>query len=161
MVNVRDAAWQTSAFGDACFFEAADDPFPQLGISLRILWPGRSTWLYHSESAQEAYLVVRGEALLLVEEQERRLRAWDFVHLPAGAPHALLPAGTGPAVVVTAGVRPPGHTYDYPRTPLAVSRNVAVHVRTASPAEAQAPFGGWTAGTAGTAPGLPWSRNDT
>jgi hypothetical protein len=84
MVNVRNAAWETNAFGDACFFENPAAPFDQLGVSLRVLWPGRSTWLYHAESAQEAFLVVAGEALLLVEDEERSLAAWDFVHCPPG-----------------------------------------------------------------------------
>jgi uncharacterized cupin superfamily protein len=160
VVNVRDAVWQTHAVGDACFFEGEDHPFDQLGFSVRVLWPGRSTWLYHSESAQEAFLVLSGEALLLVEEEERRLGPWDFVHCPAGTRHALLPLGDAPSVIVMVGARPAEHTYSYPRTAAAVRRGVAAHVETTSPQEALAPFDGWTQGTAGKSLGLPWSFED-
>jgi len=108
VVNVRDAAWETGAFGDACFFENGQAPFEQLGISVRVLWPGRSRWLYHAESAQEDFLVLSGEALLLVEEAERPLRPWDFVHCPPGTAHAFVAVGERPCAIVMVGARPPG-----------------------------------------------------
>jgi uncharacterized cupin superfamily protein len=157
VVNVRDAVWQTHAFGDACFFESEEDPFDQLGFAVRVLWPGRTTWLYHSESAQEAFLVLNGEALMIVEDQERRLRAWDFVHCPAGTRHAFLPIGDTPSVIAMVGARLAEHTYWYPRTALAVRHGVAAHVPTTSPQEALAPFDEWKRGTAGKSSGLPWS----
>ena len=44
--------------------------------------------MYHWEADQEDFLVLAGEALLIVEGEERPLRAWDFVHCPAGdEPH--------------------------------------------------------------------------
>src|SRR5205807_490683 len=110
VVNVKDAAWEQNAFGDACFFENPEAPFDELGVCLRVLWPGRSTWLYHAESAQEAFLVLAGEALLLVEDQERPLAAWDFVHCPPGTRHAFLATGTEPCVIVMVGARPTPHT---------------------------------------------------
>ena len=61
--------------------------------------------MYHSEAAQEAYLVLHGEATLIVEDSERALRAWDFVHLPPDTPHALVGAGEGPCAVVMVGTR--------------------------------------------------------
>lgn len=160
VVNVRDAAWHTGAFGDACFFESSEAPFDQLGVSVRVLHPGTSTWLYHAESAQEDFLVLTGEALLLVDEQERRLRAWDFVHCPAWTPHAFIATGTAPSVIVMVGARPAQHTYRYPRTSIAVRHGVAADVETTSPREALAPFPDWAPRTAGTSPGLPWSHTD-
>src|SRR5712691_5979792 len=38
--------------------------------------------MYHWEADQEAFLVVSGEAVLIIEGEERQLRAWDFVHCP-------------------------------------------------------------------------------
>ena len=38
--------------------------------------------MYHWEANQEDFLVLSGEALLLVEGEERPLRQWDFVHCP-------------------------------------------------------------------------------
>ena len=160
VVNVRDAVWQTHAVGDACFFESEDDSFDRLGFAVRVLWPGSSTWLYHCESAQEAFLVLSGEALLLVEDEERQLRAWDFVHCPPGTAHAFVATGDDPCVIVMAGARPAQHEYWYPRTALAVRHGVAARVETASPSEALAPFDEWKQGNTGTSPGFPWSSED-
>jgi glyoxylate utilization-related uncharacterized protein len=38
----------------------------------------------HSLPEQEDFLVLFGEAVLIVEGQERRLAQWDFVHCPPG-----------------------------------------------------------------------------
>ena len=40
--------------------------------------------MYHWEADQEDFLVLAGEALLIVEGEERRLRRWDLVHCPPG-----------------------------------------------------------------------------
>ena len=111
VVNARVAAWYSNEFGDACFFEKPEIPFDQVGFSIRLLWPGRSTWLYHAESAEEDFLVLSGEAVLLIDEQERPLRPWDFVHCPAGVVHAFVPAAKDPCVIVMVGARGIDHTY--------------------------------------------------
>ena len=43
--------------------------------------------MYHWEEDQEDFLVLAGEAVLIVEGEERPLRAWDFVHCPPKAKH--------------------------------------------------------------------------
>jgi hypothetical protein len=48
--------------------------------------------------------VLAGEALLVIEGQ-RPLRAWDFVHCPAGANHTTVGAGRGPCLVLAVGAR--------------------------------------------------------
>ena len=48
--------------------------------------------MYHGESNQD-FLVLSGECLLLVEGEERLLRAWDFFHSPAWTEHVLVGAG--------------------------------------------------------------------
>ena len=63
-------------------FESDQVRFDQVGIGVGILQPGQPNGMYHGEDAQEDFLVLSGECLLLVEGQERRLRAWDFVHCP-------------------------------------------------------------------------------
>jgi uncharacterized cupin superfamily protein len=164
VVNVRDAAWETNAhFGAMCGFEGEDAPFPDLGINVRVLQPGRSKWLYHSEDRQEDFLVLFGECLLLVEEEERPLRAWDFVHCPPGTPHAFVPRGDGPCVIVMTGTRGgewPGKGIVYPRSALAIRHGVGVETEVRSPREAWAQLGipvwklerpdGWD--------DLPWNR---
>ena len=61
--------------------------------------------MYHAESVQEDFLVLMGECILIIEDEERHLRAWDFVHCPPGTAHAFVGAGDGPCVVVCAGNR--------------------------------------------------------
>ena len=53
--------------------------------------------LYHSESVQEDFLVLSGECLLLIEEEERHLKAWDFIHFAPGTRHTASAPGTGHA----------------------------------------------------------------
>ena len=49
--------------------------------------------------------MIEGECLLIVEEQERRLEAWDYFHCPGGTEHIIVGAGDGPAIVVAVGAR--------------------------------------------------------
>jgi uncharacterized cupin superfamily protein len=67
--------------------------------------PGEPMAMYHREADQEAFLVVSGEAALIVEGEERSLRAWDFVHCPPGTRHVIVGAGSGPCLVVAVGSR--------------------------------------------------------
>lgn len=61
--------------------------------------------MYHWEADQEGFLVVSGEAVLIVEGEERQLRAWDFVHCPPNTKHVIVGAGRGPCVVIAVGAR--------------------------------------------------------
>ena len=61
--------------------------------------------MYHWEADQEDFLVLSGEALLIVEGEERRLRPWDFVHCPPGTKHIVVGAGETPSVVLAVGAR--------------------------------------------------------
>jgi uncharacterized cupin superfamily protein len=105
VLNARDAAWAESAGrGASCRFEG-EPPFSQLGIQLRALGPGEPMSMYHWEADQEDFLVLSGEALLIIEGQERPLRAWDFVHCPAGAKHTIIGAGEGNCLCLAVGAR--------------------------------------------------------
>ena len=86
--------------------EPRQAPFRDLGVNVRVLWPGDANALYHHEDAQEGFLVLSGECLLIVEEQERPLRQWDYFHCPPGTRHVIVGAGKGPCVVLMIGVRP-------------------------------------------------------
>ena len=83
----------------------ADAYFPQVGISLFVLGPGEPMAMYHWEADQEDFLVLSGEALLIVEAQERSLRQWDFVHCPVGTKHVIVGAGEGLCAVLAIGAR--------------------------------------------------------
>jgi uncharacterized cupin superfamily protein len=160
VVNARDAAWETGPFGAACFFESEAAPFRDLGINVRVLWPGQSRGLYHAESTQEDFLMLAGECLLLVEGEERRLQAWDFVHCPPGTAHAFVAAGNGPCVIVMTGARGAERSFHYPRSELALRHGAGVETETISPAEAQAQLGGgeWRLERPADWDALPWAN---
>jgi uncharacterized cupin superfamily protein len=143
-VNLRDAAWERSeTFGAAGVVESAGAVFAQIGYTLCLVQPGQPSALYHRETEQEDFLVLAGECLLLVEEQERRLKAWDFVHCPAGTAHIFVGAGDGPCVIFMAGARREGSAVVYPRSELALAYGAGVERQTDEPAEAYAPFAPW------------------
>ena len=107
VVNAREARWfDRGPRGALCFFEGNDElEFQQVGINLFVLGPGQPMSMYHWEADQEDFLVLSGEALLIVEGEERPLRAWDFVHTPARASHTIVGAGSGQCVVLAVGAR--------------------------------------------------------
>ena len=113
VLNARDARWRDGPGLPAiCSFE--DEPeFPQLGFHLNVMAPGEPMAMYHWEADQEDFLVLAGEALLIVEGEERPLRAWDFVHCPPGTKHIIVGAGEGPCVVVAVGARQHSQTPDW------------------------------------------------
>jgi uncharacterized cupin superfamily protein len=105
VLNAREARWRDAPGRPAiCAFEG-EPGFPQVGVNLTVLAPGEAMSMYHWEPDQEDFLVVAGEALLIVEGEERPLRAWDFVHCPAGTKHVVVGAGEGHCVVVAIGAR--------------------------------------------------------
>jgi mannose-6-phosphate isomerase-like protein (cupin superfamily) len=57
------------------------------------------------ENAQEGFLVVSGECVLIVESEQRRLGAWDYFHCPSGTEHVIVGSGNTPAVVLAVGAR--------------------------------------------------------
>jgi uncharacterized cupin superfamily protein len=105
VVNAREARWRhREGRGDSLVFEGETD-FPQVGVNLFVLGPGEPIGMYHWEASQEDFLVLSGEALLLVEGSERPLRQWDFVHCPAGTNHMIVGAGDRPCAVLAIGAR--------------------------------------------------------
>ncbi len=108
-LNLRDAAWRhVDGRGAVC---VALDDFEgerralQFGVNPFVLQPGEPMSMYHWEADQEAFLVVSGEAVLIVEGEERQLRTWDFVHCPPHTKHVIVGAGTGSCVVIAVGAR--------------------------------------------------------
>ena len=41
-----------------------------------------------------------GDCVLIIEDQERHLRAWDFVHCPPMTAHAFVAKEAGPCVIL-------------------------------------------------------------
>lgn len=139
VVNVADAAWiEHEQLGAACVFEGPEAHFTGLGLNLRVLLPGQPNGMYHREEIQEDFLVLSGECLLLVEEEERRLGPWDFFHCPAGTTHIFVGAGEGPCVILMTSPRAPGHGIHYPVSELALRHGAGVRTATDHPQEAYA-----------------------
>jgi uncharacterized cupin superfamily protein len=110
VVNARDTHWWSrKGRGVLCEFEGAGfegaADFVQLGVNLTVLSPGEPMAMYHRENDQEDFLVLAGEALAIVEGEERALRQWDFVHCPPGTSHVIVGAGERPCVVLAVGAR--------------------------------------------------------
>lgn len=105
VLNARDAQWRYIDGRPAlCNFEG-DQPFSQVGININVLEPGQPLCMYHWEAGQEDFLVLSGEALLVIEEQERPLRQWDFVHCPPQTKHVIVGAGASLSVILAVGAR--------------------------------------------------------
>ena len=157
VVNVRDGRWVTNdVLGAAFILEGDDVGFPQVGYTIGILQPGQAGGRYHHESDQEDFLVLAGECLLLIEEEERPLKAWDFVHCPPGTDHSFVGAGDGPCVIFMTGARGENKEIVYPLSELAISHGAGVEKETSSPSEAYAPFPKWKDGRPKSWDGLPW-----
>ena len=139
IVNVADAPAQRHAVaGSYVPFEADDDRFEDYGINIHVLQPGQPNAKYHSESAQEDFLVLFGECVAIIEDEEHRLRAWDFVHCPAGTNHVFIGGGDGPCAILMVGSRRPGRTVHYPVSGLAARYGASAAQPTSEGREAYA-----------------------
>jgi len=105
VLNAREARWQHAEGRGARVGFEGEAEFGQLGVSLYVLAPGEPMGMYHWEADQEDFLVLSGEALLIVEGEERPLRRWDFVHCPAETKHIIVGAGEAPCTVLAVGAR--------------------------------------------------------
>ena len=144
VLNARDSRWYHAEGRSAfCDFEG-DQDFPQVGINVQVLGPGQAMAMYHWEVDQEDFLVVAGEALLIVEGEERPLRQWDLVHCPPGTNHTIVGAGDGPCVIVAVGARQLSTGPDwgaYTADDAARRHGAGVEQETTNPDEAYSRFG--------------------
>ena len=144
VVNVGDAMWLTTEGGEKrltgseCSFETRMAQFAQLGVRIHVLPPGEPNGLYHAENQQEDFLVLAGECTLLVEGEERRLRAWDFFHAPAGTEHIFVGAGEEPCAILMVGSRAGDWTVTYPVSELAARHGASAAAETSDPDEVYA-----------------------
>ena len=160
VVNVRDAEWWfAESRGARCAFENEyGNPaveFDQLGINVTVLEPGQ-TVLYHAEANQEAFLVLSGECVLLVEGEERRLRAWDFFHAPPWTEHGFAGVGEEPCVILMVGARL-GPGVRYPRSELAARHGASVAEETSDWRRAYATVEPFRRERPPSWPRLPWA----
>src|SRR5215470_6775715 len=105
VVNARESRWKDEGpLGSYCTFEGKRR-FPQLGLNISVLEPGERYGMYHRENAQEGFLVLEGECTLIVEDEERVLRAWDYFHCPPRTEHIIVAGENQRAVVLAVGAR--------------------------------------------------------
>jgi uncharacterized cupin superfamily protein len=150
VLNARDTPWRHAPTRTSvCDFEQGGVEFSQLGINLSVLEPGQFMAMYHWEADEEDFLVLAGEALLIIEGEERPLRQWDLVHCPAEAKHTIVGAGNGPCVMLAVGARdrsigPEWGGYTFDET--AARHGVSVDEDTTEPDVAYAPYQGRSSG---------------
>lgn len=167
VVNTAEAAWVTNddSVGGVCIFES--DEFvlrgrpdlteyvkPHAGFTIRVVPAGRPSGLYHAESVQEDFLILSGECLLIIEEQERHLRTWDFVHCPPMTAHTFIATEDGPCVILATGNRRDDHERICPRSEVALRHGAGSEITTADPVR----MGQWEVRRPRDWDELPWAR---
>ncbi len=141
VLSARDVSWiESEERGRDTDFEGRQE-WAQLRFRIQVLMPGQRNGMYHGESGQEDFLVVSGECVLVVEGEERRLKAWDFFHSPPWTRHVFVGAGNGPCVIVMTGSRAGGFEVVYPVSEAAAKYGASVTDETSEPEEAYARFG--------------------
>ena len=140
VVNARDVSWiRSEERGQDTDFEGRQE-WTDLGFRIQILSPGQRG-LYHGERGQEDFLVVSGKCVLVIEGEERHLKAWDFVHCPPWTKHTFVGAGDGPCAIVMAGSRAGGFEVVYAVNDVAAKHGASVLEETSNPDEAYAHLG--------------------
>ena len=144
VLNLAEAlAVRNEEKGGAVYpLEPREARFRDFGVNVRVLWPGQPNALYHAESGQEGFLVLSGECTLLVEEEERPLRQWDYFHCPADTRHVIVGAGAGPCAILMIGLRPEVETLHYPASEVAAKHGASATKDTYDPDEAYANWPG-------------------
>ena len=148
VVNARETQWwERGGRGALCEFEGAGfegaTDFLQLGINLTLLGPGEPMGMYHQENDQEDFLVLAGEALAIVEGEERPLAPVGLPALPGRDRHAIIGAGERPCLVLAVGARDRSKGPDwgaYTVDEAAQRHGAGVERETTSAAEAYARF---------------------
>jgi uncharacterized cupin superfamily protein len=123
----------------ATFGSVYDDPRPY-GVNVHVLQPGEPSCMYHRDNCEEMFLVLSGECVAVVEDQERRMTRGDFLKTPVGCAHVLIGAGDGPCAILMAGPNIEPDDVYYPESEVAGRHGAAVEQATAEPKEAYARF---------------------
>jgi uncharacterized cupin superfamily protein len=136
VLNACDARWLDGEYGAFTRFEG-DVRFTRVGLNIGVLQPGQPACMYHREDEQEDFLVLSGECVLLIEGEERQVKAWDFVHCPPGTDHVFVGGHDGPCTILAIGTRTGGDVV-YPESKLAQRHGAGVETETTEPDEAYA-----------------------
>jgi uncharacterized cupin superfamily protein len=143
VLNLDEAFAEANPHSGAYFLlEGNDHRWRDFGANVHVLEPGQVSCRYHQETGQEGFLVLQGSCLLLVEEQERTLRQWDWFHCPGGTRHVFVGAGDSPCAILMIGARPQAEELHYPVSALAARHGASVAAPTDQPREAYADWPG-------------------
>ena len=140
VLNAAEAVWcENDEFGRYTRWEGdGEAKFSELGINIGVLLPGQPSCMYHGEDAQEDFLVLSGEGILVIEGEERPLRRWDLVHCPPWTKHVIVATGSEPCVVLAVGARNGRPGLLYPADETASRHGASVERDTPSGQEAYA-----------------------
>ena len=122
-------------FGRAVRFEG-EEKFPDFGINVRVLQPGQPNCLYHRENQAEAFLILSGECIAIVEDEEHPMRKGDFLYAPPWTTHVFVGAGEGQCSILMVGTRHEPDEVHYPVSEVAARHGAAADEPTDSPEQA-------------------------
>ena len=110
------------------FVEFSDEPFRDFNINIQVIGPGERSTMYHGEGGQEGFLVLSGSCTAIVEDEERTLTAWDYLHCPAWTRHTFANTGEETCAIVMIGARRDGEEVacEYPVSDKAVALGAGV-----------------------------------
>lgn len=86
--------------------------------------------------------MLAGEFTVIVDEEERPLRQWDYVHCPPDTRHIFVGAGDGPCAILMIGLRPDEQRLHYPVSEVAAKYGASVAKETDDGDEAYADWPG-------------------
>jgi len=138
VVNAGEAKWYDRG-PRGSVARLVEDESLEIGVNLFVLGPGEPMSMYHWEDVQEGFLVLSGEATLVIEGEERPLEQWDYVHCGPKVAHTIV---GGPATILALG----GFTSDregalfYPLDETAARLGACSEQETAEPRVAYARF---------------------
>lgn len=138
ILNLAECVWLDSPqFG--CFARLeGTEPFKDLGLNVHVLNEKQPACMYHSENKQEGFLVLFGECRVIVNDEERALKTWDYLHCPAGVEHLLVGGDNGPCALLMVGARGEDATLNYPVNEKARAFGGSADPATTNPKEAYA-----------------------
>jgi uncharacterized cupin superfamily protein len=153
VVNARDTLWlHDDTRSRARFGGEGEAHFHDLGISLNVIEPGKPMALYHHEAGQEDFLVLKGEALLILEGATRPLKPFDLFHCPPRTPHTIVGAGDGPTLILAVGARKEKGSARYPADPTAIEHGAGVE----QDETAEEAYARWGEPRPGPPPAIEW-----
>jgi uncharacterized cupin superfamily protein len=103
---------------------------------VRVLEPGQPNCLYHRENQEEAFLVLSGECIAIVEDEEHPMRKGDFLYAPRWTTHVFVGAGDGPCAILMVGTRDEPDEVHYPVSETAARYGASVEEPTDSAEQA-------------------------